>query len=226
MASESDPKDAPGTDPDLTLLAKWREGDRDAGGKLLARYFKNLRTYFIQRIPEEDPEDLIQDTFRRMIEARDRFEGRSSFKTYLFNIAKNVYRETLRSKYRHGGAFDPVRESTAEATGRSQSSIVAEAERTQLMLDSLRALPAEQQDLLELFHFYECTINEIAELFEIAVGTAKSRLRAARERLAKIVIERFASDATHSDDSILEDLGKARDAIWRGQLRKLAGDED
>src|SRR5690349_6449837 len=83
-------------DPDLELLKRWRDGVRAAGDELLARYFNMWRVYFVARVPERQTEDLIQEVFLRMVEAHDRFEGRSSVRTFLTSIARNVFNETVR----------------------------------------------------------------------------------------------------------------------------------
>ncbi len=210
------PKAAP-TDPDLELLRQWRYGDQEAGGKLLAQYFNNLRVFFIQRIPQEETEDLIQEVFRRMVEARDRFEGRSTLRTYLFHIAQNVYFELLRKRFR-GKPFDPLTESSATANGRSQSSMLAESERQQLLLEALRNIPGDQQDVIELYHFHGFTTAQLAEHLRVPSGTAKTRLRAARKRLAEAFLEEFKVGGELTDEQLVRDLDQVRGAVWRGQL--------
>ncbi|PRQ02956.1 ECF RNA polymerase sigma-E factor [Enhygromyxa salina] len=204
-------------DPDLELLEQWRNGDSDAGGRLLAQYFNSLRVYFVQRVSEADPEDLIQEVFRRMVEARDRFEGRSRLRTYLFHIAQNVYYETVRKLHRPNGSFDPLTESIASVSGRSQSSLLAEDERQQLLLAALRSLTATEQDIIELRHFHGLSSAELAEHFGIPQGTAKSRLAVARRQLGRAFLEAFKAGGELSDESIARDLDQVREVVWRGR---------
>lgn len=170
-------------DPDLGLLERWREGDRSAGGQLLSKYFGDLRSYFRSRIPELDQEDLIQEVFARMVSARDRFGGRALFRTYLLRIAQNVYREALRKRYRPTSAVDELSESVADVSGRTQSSILAENEELQLLLEALRSIPIAQQDLLELHYFHGATYPQVGEILSVPDGTIKSRMHAARQAL-------------------------------------------
>lgn len=206
-------------DPDLELLQQWRDGDRIAGGKLLDRHFNGLRVFFLHHFPQEEPEDLIQEVFKRMVEARDRFEGRSTFKTYLFHIAEKLCLEQLRKKYRQGGSFDPFTESMASATGRSQSSIVAENERQQLLLDALVTIPVIEQGLIELYHFHGYTTAQLAEHFDIPHGTAKTKLQTARRRLAETFVLLFKAGGELTDELLVSELEGVREAVWRGQLR-------
>ena len=195
-------------DPDLELLERWRGGDRTAGSQLFDRHFNGLRIYFAARLPpEQDAADLIQDTFLRMVEARDRFEGRSTVRTFLFHIARHVLFEALRRRYRPQGAFDPLSESIAELSGRSQSSILAQSEELQLLLDALRSIPSEQYDLIEFHYFQGLKQVEIAEILGIPDGTIKSRMSAARRRLAERFLELSGQSRT---DSSIEEILEAR----------------
>ena len=84
---------------DEELLERWRSGDREAGSRLIRRHFLNVRTYFRMRMPGEY-EDLVQETFTGLSKSFDNFRGHSSFRTYLFRIARNVLAEALRKRYR------------------------------------------------------------------------------------------------------------------------------
>ena len=83
-------------DPDLELLERWREGDRRAGNDLVRRYFPSVRAYFVNKVTIEY-EDLVQETFARLMRARDRFRGDAGFRVYLFQIARYVLLEHFRT---------------------------------------------------------------------------------------------------------------------------------
>ena len=93
-------------DPDLELLARWRDGDRRAGHLLLSRYFDQVRGFFINSVGDDEREDLIQETFRRLVGAVGSFEGRSSFRTFLFRIAHNTLIDFYRRRGRGKHDFD------------------------------------------------------------------------------------------------------------------------
>ncbi|WP_106094607.1 RNA polymerase sigma factor [Enhygromyxa salina] len=210
----------PDPDQDLELLQRWRDGDKPAGGELLARHFNLLRVYFLKRVPERPTEDLIQEVFVRMVEALDRFEGRCSVRTFLIRIAQNVYRETLRELHRPDGQFDPLSESLFAISGRRQSSIVAQDQAQQLLLDAMQHIPSDQHDMLDLYYFHGFTLREIAELQEIPEGTAKSRIDAARRSLLREFMSLLGSDAeVWTDDALDRGLTRVRDVVIRGQPR-------
>lgn len=171
-------------DPDLELLERWRAGDKQAGAALYSRHFMGVRSYFVTRVPEAQ-EDLIQDTFLALIQARDRFRGDSLFKTYLFRIARYTYTTYLRKHCRPDRAIDPASESIADLGKRRPSSVLAEREHLRLLLDALRSVPIDDQDLLELYFFEDLTGDQLAAIFEVPIGTLRSRIGAAKQRLAK-----------------------------------------
>lgn len=175
----------PHTDVDLELLLQWRDGDRDAGEALLSRYFPSIRRYFRLKFPDAH-EDLLQETFSRMVSNRDEFRGESSFKTYLFRIARYVGNEHIRRHYRQGGDFSPANSSLADLTGRRQSSILAEREDHRLLLDALQHLSLEQQEVVDLYYWEQLTAKQVAEAIEEPESTVRGRLRLAVKHLARL----------------------------------------
>ena len=209
-------------DPDLELLKRWRDGDRAAGDELLARYFNMLRVYFVSRVPERQTEDLIQEVFLRMVEALDRFEGRCTVRTFLTSIARNVFHETVRELYRPDGRFDPLEESMFGITGRSHSSLLANEQALQLLLDAMQRVSVQHQDLLELHYFHGFTVRSLADLEEIPFGTANGRLQAARRALLREFLILLGPDAEGwTEDALDRGLTRVRDAV----LQRRAPDE-
>jgi RNA polymerase sigma-70 factor (ECF subfamily) len=203
-------------DPDLELLNRWRTGDKRAGNELYQRHFVDVSAFFAIRFPSAQ-EDLIQETFLGLVKAVERFEGRSSFRTYLFRIARNVFREAMRRRMRPHRTFDPLVDSIAEVSGRTVSSAVAQNESLQLLLNALLLIPCEMQDLLELYYFQELKVAEVAEVLEILPNTVKSRLSAARKRLLDKYLELAGDSATLLGDEQLEEgLRRVREPVLRG----------
>ena len=73
--------------PDEALLEAWRASDSKAGSALFRRFFPQCRRFFVTKVPERDIEDLLQRTLTAMVEARDRFRGDASFRTFVLSIA-------------------------------------------------------------------------------------------------------------------------------------------
>lgn len=190
---------------DLELLERWRAGDRRAGSELLTRYFLPLRVYFLARDPEASVEDLIQQVFLRM--AQHRFEGRSSFKTYLFILAQSVWREHLRERWRRVGVVSSDGDEFW-VDGSDLDELLADGQAHAMLIDALRSLPHDAQHLLELYYVQGLTFVEIAELLEMHQASVKSRLHLARAQLRAVYAERTGTLAELDVDTKLPDLGR------------------
>ncbi|MCA9652021.1 MAG: sigma-70 family RNA polymerase sigma factor [Myxococcales bacterium] len=168
---------------DEELLQAWRARDEAAGRELFARYFEVLGRFFGSKT-SEDVDDLVQQAFLALLEGQQRIRETSSFRAYLFSIA----RRTLYARY---GARLRNREDPGEKTAHdllpSPSQHAAASEETQRLLDALRRLPLDQQIALELFYWEDLTADEIADVVEAPVGTIRSRIRRARRQLARLL---------------------------------------
>jgi RNA polymerase sigma-70 factor (ECF subfamily) len=177
---------------DYALLSRWRAGDRDAGGLLLKRHFRSVYLLFSNKVAGS-PDDLIQETFRACVEGRDRIREMASFRAYLLATARyQLYMHYRRD--RPTRELDPRRDSVAQLVS-SPSRMVAHKQHHRLLLAALRQIPLEQQLILELYYWENLPASEIAQVLDVPVGTAKSRLRRARVQLT----EQFAAVAESHD---------------------------
>lgn len=197
---------------DLELLRRWRvDNDRRAGNELVAGYFDQIRSYFLNAVDDAVREDLVQETFHRLLKAVDNFEGRSSFRTYLFSIARYVKLDFYKRKYKGKGKFDELEHSVVDIEGVSPSHLVTTVERHQQLLACIRALPDQTKDILELYYWHDFTARELAETVGISVPALKARLFAARKRLREClqVSGEGGGDADEQElDTSLRELGR------------------
>lgn len=165
---------------DAALLERWRAGDASAGQALLRRHFRSVYAFFANKV-SHSADDMIQETFRACVEARDRIEDGTSFRAYLLTIAR---RELYRS-YRKAAVvveFDPSQVSVEQLIA-SPTALIARDQNQQMLLRALRRLPLELQLVLELTYWEQLPSHETAVVLEVPTGTVKSRLRRAREAL-------------------------------------------
>lgn len=178
-------------DADADLLTRWRGGDRDAGEALFARYFDALYRFFATKCGE--PADLAQTTLLAIVQSRAQFAGRSSFRTYLFTIARHeLYRHFER--LRGDRQFDPEVSSVAELVTTPGTRFDREATHRRL-LEALRELPVEQQTLLELAYWEGLDAVEIGEVLGCLPGTIRTRLHRARNALRDRLVDDGSADA-------------------------------
>lgn len=172
-------------DDDHELLTAWRSGNPDAGQRLIERHLEAVHRFFSNKVTGVT-DDLVQRTFLACMESVEGFEGRASFRSYLFAIARNILYRHYRERHQ---AFDPltVSVSTVVVDQRSPADRVTDLEEQRLLLRALRALPLELQTLLELAYWEGLADRELAEILAVPPGTIKSRLRKARQRLEELL---------------------------------------
>lgn len=165
---------------DFELLDAWRSGDRLAGNALFDRYFDALFRFFRNKVTE-GADDLVQQTFLACVESRDRFRGDSSFRTYLFTVARSKLYDHLGRQQRQGAVDFGV--TSCADLGVSPSGMMAEDEQQRHLLVALCSLPIELQVALELFYFERIRGPELAEVLGVPEGTVRSRLRRGKDML-------------------------------------------
>jgi RNA polymerase sigma-70 factor (ECF subfamily) len=170
------------TEPtDLALLEQWRGGDGEAGQALFGRHFDSIYGFFETKCPTE-ADELVQATFLAVLRAKTQFRGDSSFRTYLFTIARNELYRVLRTRQRQGTPVDLEQTSIAELVS-TPGTKMARNQEHQRLLETLRALPVEQQTLLELHYWEEMDIADLAQVFDVPAATIRTRLHRARKAL-------------------------------------------
>lgn len=204
-------------DPDLSLLEAWRGGDDAAGSKLLRQYLQPLRRFFANKAAADDLEDLIQQTMLGCVRGSERFRGDARFKTYLFTIARRTLAYHHRGKRNKDGRNDEL---DLDAVSVRQlvpgpSSIVAKNRRHQLMVDALRAIPLDDQIMLELYYWEAMTAAQIAETYGMGVPAVRGRLKK-----AKAAFEKALAELSHGQEDFTATLSAFEAGSWVEEIRK------
>lgn len=180
---------------DLALLAAWQAGDARAGDGLVRYYTPHVVRFFADKVADFEVDDLVQQTWEALLHARDRFVAAdepaaagepgeriaASFRAYLYGTARFVLFAFFRRRAR-AAAFDPEISALEDLAPSPSRQASAHAKLVRLSA-ALRKLPIDLQILLELRYAQEMTSAEIAAIYGIPRGTAKSRLRLAKQRL-------------------------------------------
>jgi RNA polymerase sigma-70 factor (ECF subfamily) len=159
---------------------------------LFARHFDAIYRFFRNKV-DSDSEELTQRTFLRCVEAQAGFRRMSSFRTFLFGIARNILREHFRER-RRDDRLD-FRSVSAADLGISAGTQIAASEEQRVLLAALRTIPVEMQELVELYYWEDLSIAQLAELLGAPPGTIKRWLWRARQRLARALEDMDLSEA-------------------------------
>ena len=184
---------------DIELLDRWRAGDLTAGNVLFDRYFGEMVRFFESKRCR-DVEDLVQKTFLACVQSRDRFRNQCSFRTYLLLPSPAASSTSIFGHFsRHGGNLDFGVTSLADLhTGPSGQ--VARNQEHGMLLQALCALPLEQQLLIEMFYWQGMALPDLAEIFDVAEATVRTRLFRARKALGEL-LEKLAARPGTNDES-------------------------
>jgi RNA polymerase sigma-70 factor, ECF subfamily len=180
-------------DPDSTLLDALRAGDESAFAALVAKYQQRLLRFAESMVPNRAvAEEVVQDTWLGVVRGIDRFEGRSSVKTWLFNILANRARTTgareartvpvgdpLEGRFASSGAWSRPPEPWTDAV----DSRVAAEDLASRLKRCLPTLPPGQRQVLVLHDVEGLDGAEICELLGISAGNQRVLLHRARTQL-------------------------------------------
>ena len=193
----------------IETLEAARSGDQHQFSELVEPYRRELRAYCYRMLGSlQDAEDVVQETMLRAWRRLETFEGRASFRAWLYKIATNACLDTLEKTARRtlpvtlsapanpqvadiGTINDPVWLDPFPDEWLDQTTVSAEVHYTQLesvtlaFLTALQVLPPRQRAVLVLCDVLDWRANEVASLLEITVSAVNSALHRARSTLAK-----------------------------------------
>jgi RNA polymerase sigma factor (sigma-70 family) len=170
----------------------WRltvSGDSEAFAELYRRHGKRIYNYLFRRLGSwSEAEDLLASVFLEAYRRRDAAvieEGQ--IVGWLFGIATNLARNRQRSLWRARRLLGQIVSSPSAARHEIDAAARAEArEQVRALLQRVRRLPREQQDVIALCLWSDSTYEEAAAALSVPVGTVRSRLSRARAALAEL----------------------------------------
>ena len=126
-------------------------------------------------------EEIVQDVFLAYYRQQERFEQRSSLKTYLVKITVHKSHDYLRSwKNKRHVLLEKLH---IGASNRTVEKEVIEGEERTVLKDALFTLPVVYREVLVLHYYRDLKVREIAEIVGCSENTVKTRLRRARKLL-------------------------------------------
>ncbi len=127
-------------------------------------------------------EDLFQEVFIKVYRMLETFRGESSIKTWILRIAANTCKDYLKSAYSR--KVVPMMEFTEEAiTSEDDYEEVENEDTAQAVKNAVMQLPENHREVVMMVYYQEMSLDEAATVLEVPVGTVKSRLARAREKL-------------------------------------------
>ncbi len=170
---------------DSQLIERLQSGDLNALGELYQQY-KDLvyRTALVVTHDERAAEDILQEAFVRLHTYAASVDGSRPLKPWLYRVAVNLAYDWLRKRR----WIQPVEDLLEWLSGMPAAFPAPDshAERNELVYlvqEIITALPETHRVVVVMFYMENLALDEIAQTLELPLGTVKSRLYYARERL-------------------------------------------
>lgn len=168
------------TSTDQELIQEVRTGNRRAYSELVKRHQKALLRMALRFVKDLDTaEDVVQESFIKAYEKLNLFEGRASFKSWLFQIAVNTAKNKLRENKRITTDIDDVHIAVGAV---AESNLVQTALASQIQ-EEVDKLPVRQKTALVLRVYEDLSFKEIADIMDCPYDTAKANYRHALMKL-------------------------------------------
>jgi RNA polymerase sigma-70 factor (ECF subfamily) len=209
--------------------------------ELLEPHRIELTAYCYRMLGSVEAEDAVQETFLRAWRAIDRFEGRSSVRSWLYRIATNVCMDMLNGRQRRARPMDlgparepieanlsvlpevtwiePIPDGRVVPEGDPAEIAVARESIRLAFVAALQHLPPRQRAVLILCEVLRWQASEVADLLETSVASVNSALQRARATLEKAEVN--AAQGSSLDAADAELLARYVDAFERYDMDAL-----
>ena len=189
-----------GTVTDETLMHAVRNGDIAKLGVLFERYHRPLFEFLARMTGNPAAaEDLVQDVFVRVLKYRATWRDEGRFETWLFRIARNARADYFRSR-----STDATIDEAADHPSRAPLAIDTLARHREVarLQRALMLLREDKRELIVLARYRGMTLEAIADLLGIEVGTVKVRMHRAVKELRDIFLRLSESPSWNTTHSI------------------------
>lgn len=165
---------------DVELVFEVKQGNKNAFSELVQRHQRGLLRLTLRFTREPAlAEDIVQDSFIKAYRKIDLFEGRSSFKSWLYQIAMNTAKNRFRERQMNQVSIDDLRMGVEPG---AESDLIRMDMKKRLRAE-VEKLPDKQRTALSLRIFEDLSFKEIAEIMDCPYDTAKANYRHALLKL-------------------------------------------
>lgn len=183
---------------DEQLINMSLKDDSSAFGMLVERYQHKAYAISIKLVQNHDDAlDCVQESFIKVYRNLEQFNFQSSFNTWLYRIVTNTSLDLLRKSKKYlydlpiekpiNGDDDDEYFIQIEDERSDVENIVTKNETVEIIQRAIGILPENYKKVIVLFDIEQLSLVEVAKILNIPVGTVKSRLFRAREKLASIL---------------------------------------
>ena len=178
----------PNDHDDQQLLQRIAEGDSAALRELHVKTARPLHSMAMKILTSSaEAEEVIQDVFVLVWKNAHKFNfEKAKVFTWMAVMMKNRCIDRIRAKKRRIPLYevdDYTESSITQPNSKNAVDILKQKEKASIVLEAVKQLPDPQREVIELVFYKEMTHVQVAEHLDISIGTAKSRIRYAYQRL-------------------------------------------
>lgn len=157
-------------------MVKVQNGQTEALGLLYERYKRLLFSFFYQMTKEaSQSEDLVQNVFYRVLKYKNQYQGKGTFKSWIFTIARNAFTDEYRKlKKKKTTALDVYNNYYIEHE--NVETKIDQQERSELLQKALSTLDDEKRELIVMIKLNEMKYREVAEIMDMNESTVKVKV--------------------------------------------------
>lgn len=171
---------------DQELILQLQAGSLEALGQLYDQYqLLVYRTALAVTGDSDAAADLLQDVFLRLYRFAENIDPGRPIEPWLYRMTTNLAYTYVKRRRRWLGPVEELVEWITEAGKNSPSEEIEQNEEWQPVQRAISRLPLPQRIVIVLYYLNDLSLQEIAQITEIPVGTVKSRLHYGRQSLKK-----------------------------------------
>jgi len=159
---------------DESLIEKVKKGQVDACGLLYTRYKKPLFSYFFNNVYDQAKcEDLVQQTFEKVLKYKKNFTGSGSFRSWLFTIARNTYIDDFNHRRKNRSITLMNHDFPHEEHGENK---MIKNEKAALLNKALRMLDDDKREMITMVKLSEMKYQQVADFYGLSLANVKTRI--------------------------------------------------
>ncbi len=175
------------------LVKRAQKGDGTALEELLFAYEKRVYNIALRYMGSEaDAYDMAQEALIKIYKRIKAFKGDSSFSSWVYRISVNTCLDGIRRRKKNVVSLESTIEAGASYSDEQNDTPEESAVRKELqgrVQQAINTLSADHKSVIILRDINGLSYEEVAALLSVSVGTVKSRINRARQKLKEILIE-------------------------------------
>jgi len=149
---------------------------------------------------------VLQTVYVKVLEGRARYDGRSTFKTWLFAVIRKTAAGAWRGHLFRARRLALQAEDVQSAVDESAEEVFERAQRVACLREALAALPDRQRQALHLVFYEEMSVREAAAVMGVSLGTARVHYERGKKRLRQRLEATEVSDGSRSPRRTIHDV--------------------